>query len=78
MFLRIQTKRNADGSERLYASVVENERVKGKVVQTTLVNIGRGDPGQVPYLRAAWDPSDRPSLVWPDGRRYDPPAPESE
>lgn len=72
MFLRVTSKKNADGSERLYASVVENSRVGGKVVQKTVLNIGRVDPVQVPYLKAAWDASDRPRLVWSDGRVFDP------
>ena len=55
--------RAADGSEMLYASVVENKRVGGKVVQRTVLNIGRVEPEQVPYLRAAWAKK-RPRLVW--------------
>ncbi len=65
MFVRVQKKRAADGSEALYASVVENRRVGGRVVQRTVVNIGRVEADQVPYLRAAWmDPGRRPRLVW--------------
>ena len=65
MFVKVQRKRSADGSEALYASVVENRRVKGRVVQRTVVNIGRVTPDQVPYLRAAWtDEARRPRLVW--------------
>ena len=63
MFVRVQRKRAADGSEMLYASVVENKRVVGKVVQRTVLNIGRVEPEQVPYLRAAWAKK-RPRLVW--------------
>lgn len=74
MFLKVQSKKNADGSERLYAYVVENERVRGKVVQRTVLTIGRVEPVQVPYLKAAWDASDRPRLVWADGREFDPEA----
>ena len=48
MFVRIQRKRAADGSEMLYAFVVENKRVGGKVVQRTVLNIGRVEPEQVP------------------------------
>ena len=65
MFLKVQKKRLSGGSVALYASVVENRREGGRVVQRTLVNIGRVDEEQVPYLRAAW--SDRkPRLVWDD------------
>lgn len=63
MFVRVQKKRAADGGEMLYASVVENERVGGKVVQRTVLNIGRVEPEQVPYLKAAWA-KDKPRLVW--------------
>lgn len=62
LFVRVQRKR-ADGSEMLYASVVENKRVGGKVVQRTVLNIGRVEPEQVPYLRATWAKK-RPRLVW--------------
>ena len=65
MFVKVQRKRSADGSEALYASVVENRRVKGRVVQRTVVNIGRVEADQVPYLKAAWtDAGRRPRLVW--------------
>ena len=63
MFVRVQRKTAADGTEMLYASVVENERVGGKVVQRTVLNIGRVGPEQVPYLKAAWA-KDKPRLVW--------------
>lgn len=63
LFVRVQRKRAADDSEMLYASVVENKRVGGKVVQRTVLNIGRVEPEQVPYLRAAWAKK-RPRLVW--------------
>ena len=63
LFVRVQRKRAADGSEMLYASVVENKRVGGKVVQRTVLNIGRVELEQVPYLRAAWAKK-RPRLVW--------------
>ena len=65
MFVKVQRKRAADGSEALYASVVESRREGGRVVQRTVVNIGRVEPDQVPYLKAAWTDRDkRPRLVW--------------
>ena len=65
MFLKVQRKRSADGTEALYASVVENRRAGGRVVQRTVVNIGRVTADQVPYLKAAWmDEEDMPRLVW--------------
>lgn len=63
LFVRVQRKKTADGSESLYASVVENERVGGRVVQRTVLNIGRVEPEQVPYLKAAWA-KDKPRLAW--------------
>lgn len=63
MFVRVQRKIAADGSEMLYASVVENARAGGKVVQRTVLNIGRVEPEQVPYLKAAWA-KEKPRLVW--------------
>ena len=63
--MKVQRKTSANGAEALYASVVENERVNGKVVQRTVVNIGRVTSDQVPYLKAAWmDKDERPRLVW--------------
>ena len=66
MFLKVTRRKGADGSEILYASVVENKRVKGRTVQTQLVNIGRVTEDQVPYLKAAWSER-KPRLVWDDG-----------
>ena len=65
MFLKVTRRKGADGSDILYASVVENKRVKGKTVQTQLVNIGRVTEDQVPYLKAAWSER-KPRLVWDD------------
>jgi hypothetical protein len=65
MFLKVQRKRGKGGGEMLYASVVENRREGGRVVQRTVVNIGRVTAEQVPYLKAAWmDEAARPRLVW--------------
>lgn len=65
MFLRVQRKKGKGGKELLYASVVENRREGGRVVQRTVINIGRVDEEQVPYLKAAWSDK-RPRLVWDD------------
>ena len=65
MFLKVQRKRSADGTEALYASVVESRREGRRTVQTTVVNIGRVTEDQVPYLRAAWSERE-PRLVWDD------------
>ena len=53
MFLKVQRKKGKGGEEMLYASVVENRREGKRVVQRTVVNIGRVTEEQVPYLRAA-------------------------
>ena len=63
MFLRVQKKKGAGGKELLYASVVENRRAGGKVVQRTVLNIGRVTEEQVPFLKAAWSEK-KPRLVW--------------
>ena len=65
MFLKVQRKKGKGGEEMLYASVVENGRDGGRVVQRTGVNIGRVTEEQVPYLRAAWSEK-KPRLVWDD------------
>lgn len=65
MFLRVQRKKGKGGKELLYASVVENRREGGRVMQRTVVNIGRIDEEQVPYPKAAWSDK-KPRLVWDD------------
>ena len=65
MFLKVQRKMGKGGGEMLYASVVENRREGGRVVQRTVVNIGRVTAEQVPYLKAAWSEK-KPRLVWDD------------
>ena len=62
MFLKVQRKKTADGSEALYASVVENRREGRRTVQTVVLSIGRVTEEQVPYLRAAWSER-KPRLV---------------
>ena len=64
--VRARRKRAADGSEMLYASVAGDKRVGGKVARRTVLNIGRVEPEQVPYLRAAWAKR-RLRLVWDRG-----------
>ena len=68
MFIRITTKKYK-GETYHYASLVENKRVNGKVVQTVKANLGPVTEDQIPYLKAAYmDPSDqrRPQLVYKD------------
>jgi hypothetical protein len=63
IFLKVQKKIAEDGSASLYASVVENKRIKGKTMQRTIVNIGRVEDVQVPFLKAAWS-KEKPRLIW--------------
>ena len=63
MFLKVQRKKGAGGKELLYASVVENRREGARVVQRTVINIGRVTEEQVPFLKAAWSDK-KPRLVW--------------
>ena len=75
MFVRTHRRRLADGSVATYACVVESAREGGRHVQRTVLNLGRVEESQLPYLRAAWmDEGSRPRLVWEraDGGR--PPA----
>jgi hypothetical protein len=68
MFIKILTK-TYKGEKRYYASLVENKRIDGKVVQTVKANLGPVTEEQIPYLKAAYmDPSDqrRPQLVYKD------------
>jgi hypothetical protein len=63
MFMRIQKKKDKDGSLRYYASVVRSDRIKGKVVQSTVAYLGVVTESQVPYLKAAYA-KHKPRLVW--------------
>ena len=76
MFLRIQKKRDRHGEVRYYASVIRGKRVKGKVVQTVVANIGAVEKEQVPYLKAAYA-KEKPKLIWEDGSEYRCPELES-
>ena len=62
MFVKI-LKKAYRGKEYYYASLVENRRVKGKVVQSVKVNFGAVTLEQIPYLKAAYS-ARRPRLVY--------------
>lgn len=62
MFIKILTKKYK-GETYYYASLVENKRVNGKVVQTVKANLGRVTEEQIPYLKAAYA-SKKPRLVY--------------
>lgn len=61
--MRIQEKRRADGSPRHHASLVRNDRVRGRTVQATIVYLGAVEEGQIPFLKAAYARK-KPRLVW--------------
>lgn len=64
VFIKILTK--TYGTEKhYYASLVENKRVNGKVVQTVKANLGPVTEEQIPYLKAAYAKK-KPRLVYED------------
>jgi hypothetical protein len=64
MFIKILTKIYG-GKEHYYASLVENKRVNGKVIQTVKANLGPVTEEQIPYLKAAYAQK-KPRLVYDD------------
>lgn len=64
MFIKILTK-TYKGEKRYYASLVENKRINGKVVQTVKANLGPVTEDQIPYLKAAYA-TKKPRLVYDD------------
>ena len=69
MFIRVQKRKNKDGKLQCYASVVRNDRTKGKVNQTTVAYLGLVEEEQIPYLKAAYARR-KPKLVYEDGTEY--------
>ena len=64
MFVKIIEKKQNNGTK-YYASLVENQRVNGKVVQTTLLYFGQVTEEQIPYLKAAYAKK-KPKLIYDD------------
>ena len=64
MFIKILTK-TYNGQKRFYASLVENKRIDGQVVQTVKSNLGPVTEEQIPYLKAAYAVK-KPRLVYDD------------
>jgi len=64
MFIKILTK-EYKGKKRYYASLVENKRVNGSVVQTVKANLGPVTEDQIPFLKAAYS-AKKPRLVYDD------------
>jgi hypothetical protein len=62
MFVKIETK-TFGGKRHHYASIVENKRVGGKVVQTCKAYLGAVTEDQIPYLKAAYAKK-KPRLVY--------------
>ena len=62
MFIKILTK-EYNGKKHYYASLVENKRVHGCVVQTVKANLGPVLEDQIPYLKAAYSKK-KPGLVY--------------
>jgi len=69
MFVRVQKREEKGGTARYYASVVRTDRVKGKVIQSTVAYLGAVNENQIPYLKAAYAKR-KPRLVWEDGSQY--------
>ena len=65
MFIKILTK-TYKGEKRYYASLVENKRINGKVVQTVKANLGPVTEEQnTLFLKAAYA-AKKPRLVYDD------------
>jgi hypothetical protein len=64
MFIRILTKKYGENTH-YYASLVKNNRVDGRVVQTVKANLGPVNEDQIPYLKAAYAKK-KPRLIYDD------------
>jgi hypothetical protein len=64
VFVKI-SKKTYVGKAHYYASLVENNRINGKVVQTVKAYLGPVATEQIPYLKAAYSKK-KPKLVYDD------------
>ena len=64
VFIKILTK-EYKGKQYYYASLVENKRVHGSVVQTVKANLGPVTEDQIPFLKAAYSKK-KPRLIYDD------------
>jgi len=64
MFIKILTK-EFNGKKHYYASLVENKRIRGSVVQTVKANLGPVTEDQIPFLKAAYSQK-KPRLIFED------------
>lgn len=72
MFVRSVKKKTKNGTVYQYASLVQNKKVNGKVVQKTVAYLGNVTDDMLPYLKAAYMPKDkRPKLVYDDTHSSD-------
>lgn len=62
MFIKIETKKFG-GKSHYYASLVENRRIDGAVVQICKAYLGSVTEDQIPYLKAAYA-KNKPRLVY--------------
>jgi hypothetical protein len=62
VFVKILTK-EFGGKKHYYASLVNNKRVNGRVVQTVKAHLGPVSYEQIPYLKAAYSKK-KPRLVY--------------
>lgn len=62
MFIKILTKKYGD-KKHYYASLVENNRLDGKVKQNVIAYLGVVTEDQIPYLKAAYAKK-KPKLVY--------------
>ena len=62
MFIKILAKKSSKCT-RYYASLVENKRVDGHVVQTVKAYLGPVSEDQIPYLKAAYAKK-KPRLIY--------------
>ena len=64
MFIKILTK-TINNEKMYYASLVENRRIEGKVVQIVKANLGAVTEDQIPFLKAAYAKK-KPRLIYDD------------
>jgi len=64
MFIKILTK-EFGGKKHYYASLVENKRVNGRVVQTVKAHLGPVTKEQIPFLKAAYA-KNKPRIIYDD------------
>jgi hypothetical protein len=64
VFIKILTKKYGANTH-YYASLVENKRVNGRVVQSVKAHLGPVDGDQIPFLKAAYAKV-KPRLVYDD------------